>query len=390
MNTDHVLEAARVVLAADAEDRQALEGTTTRGEANENAFDPEEAASGLDELTANAFLNNHAAKKMLDADKRAKIKETSFKVRIATPQQLRSCGHSVKAPVTFDVNVHEAINRLLNVAECPKSAFVSEIKVISASQSNDEGRTMYLEFGAGGECNSSTMVEATPRGAGREAASPLNSSTLIAVPDKQHLQSVGVVYDASAFARSSTFIKYHEIAESNPWEFSGMVPGTLCASYVSPYSITPAERAKAVDLGHTTNAVDRLNGEPTVGDLLTSEGKPIKADAIISLMFHNIKAFSTPPVATLKQGLNGGEDQVLSVEMQAQDYQALQNTVATEVLTPLRKHMMSLDDKKPAHLSFTLSSDPMSVKTPEGARRKTLFANNNSVDILLDVTMSYV
>ena len=50
--------------------------------------------------------------------------------------------------------------RLLNTAECPKSAFVSEIKVISASQTNSEGRAMYLQFGAGGECHSSTMVEA--------------------------------------------------------------------------------------------------------------------------------------------------------------------------------------------------------------------------------------
>lgn len=384
------MEAAAVVLAANAEDRQALEGTTTRGEASEAAFDPEAAASGLDELTANAFLNNHAAAKMLHADKRAKVKTTSFKVRIPTPSQLRANGHSVKENVVFDVDVSAAIGRLLNTSECPKSAFVSEIKVISASQTNSEGRAMYLQFGAGGECHSSTMVEAVPRGAGREASAPLSDAVLIAVPDKQTLTAVGTVYDASAFARSSTFIKYHELAESDPWEFSGMVPGTLCASYVSPYSITPKERAKAVDLGHTKEAADRLNAEPTVGDLINQDGKAIKSDAIISLMFQNIEAFSAPPVATLKTGLNGGQEQVLSVEMSAEDYRSLQATVANEVLTPLRKHMFSLNEAKPTHLSFTLSSDVVNVKTHDGAKRKTLFANSNAVDILLDVTMSYV
>ena len=152
MNQDTLLEAASLVLQGGAEARQVLEGTTTHGEKSEVSFSPEDAAEMLDGMTAEAFMQNHVNKQKLDFAKRQSVRSTEFLVRIATPGKLKKNGHSATENVVYEVPVADAIKRTVG-DDAPKSAFVSSIEVISASQNNNEGRTMYLRFGDGGDCH---------------------------------------------------------------------------------------------------------------------------------------------------------------------------------------------------------------------------------------------
>jgi len=320
------------------------------------------------------LLKNHEAAKIINESK-SDYRTVTFNVALNAPKSMRGNGYGKEEDfLSYEVDIASAVARAMPTGEVPKTCFIENIEVMHARNLNGEDRSISVEL-------TSPSVQSTYTHASCEGDDEAmeSASALFVVPDGTTLSQLGSVYNASNFANTDTYKRYSKALDADVKEFTTQIHGTGLVSYVSPFSISSDERAKAVDLGQISES------EPVAPETATDEqGQIVQSDWFLDIVFRNASAFKTPPTAAVRPSLKNDGEHVISFEMASEDYQELKKVVDKDVIAPLATHLIRLDGK--STLKFAVRSEQ--AANPEG--RVTAWAKSTKFDSVMRITVAYV